>query len=513
MGTLRDFFRTFSIRSTLKTNIISTPGSFTSMGSNTMALAGGKGSGTNNRMVGSRYMTSYFLRMQEILDYEITQLSETVVGIFKDYLTSYFSDNVTELISIKDPSKINSQNKINSILTQLNYADECKRHLTDIIYHGSYSYKLDWNAEEGKYEKTPLINPHTVIDVYGGSSLKSHLVVAASDKILEVAPGTILRLGSANLSLINDVNPEFDIHYKDEDRITSKTEFLAGTPLYFNISAKIKEFILKDQLSSLLAIKDLIQPLIMLISVDKNTPIDQANQLALNTENMLNKYSDISSLLTTSFSITDLIDVLMNNIRVLPDYSSSGSIGQMNTVDMSRLYDKIENIKREQDTNKEDILNSIGIPGDLFSGRYTRFEAIKNSERLNSKVNSLCKVVDDGLKRTAAQFYKLVEGVDIDPNEFESHMFNKTIVEYNAAKNSIDTIGEMVGTVGRVIEEASNLVRNVDVIDGNQYYNYIMDKMKSIDPDLEPIMPQEAIQKSMEILAQQREEQAGGGGY
>ena len=83
--------------------------------------------------------------------------------------------------------------------------------------------------------------------------------------------------------------------------------------------------LLKDQILTLLSIKDLIQPLLLLQNVDKTTPPDEANKLALNTENLINKYSDISSILGSNFSINDLIDSLLNNIRVLPDYSSTVS--------------------------------------------------------------------------------------------------------------------------------------------------------------------------------------------
>jgi hypothetical protein len=509
MGGIKDLIKTYSFRSFLKSNILSVPGTYNAGGTNRLALAGGTNQASSNHMLGSRYMTAYYLRMQEILDYEITELTNTIVGIFKDYLITYFNDT-DNLITIKDQSKKDVELKINQIFKQLKYVDDCKKHLTDIIYHGGYSYQLNWDRENKRYNKISLSNPHTVIDVYKGDTIQSRLVTSVTGKIKEVEPLSIVRLGSTDLSLINDMTPDYEENFRDADKITTEFEFMAGTPLYYNIAGKIKELILKDQVISLLGIKDLIQPLLLLISVEKNTPTDMANQLALNTENLINKYSDISSIMTTNFSIADLMDSLINNIRVLPDYANG--MGNMNTVDLSKISEKIEQIRNEQDNLRENVLNSVGIPLDLFAGRSTRFEALKTSERLNSKINYFCKSIDTGVCRTASDLYYILTEQRLDPSEFESNMFTKTTVEYNASINSADLVATLIQAVNSILEQASAIVKSSEIVNPEAYFNYISDQLKMIDPDLAKIVSDDDIKKAVNLINLERQAAAQGGG-
>ena len=61
---------------------------------------------------------------------------------------------------------------------------------------------------------------------------------------------------------------------------------------------------------------------------------------------MINKYSDISSILSSNFNINGLIDAMMNNIRVIPDYHST--MGDMNNIDLSKITNKISEIEGVQ---------------------------------------------------------------------------------------------------------------------------------------------------------------------
>lgn len=513
MGTFRDFVRTFSFRSSLKSNIVSIPGSYSTSSINSLGISGSRNSGSN-RLLGSKFLSSYYDRMKEIQDYIISELTNTVVGIFKDYITTYFNEDITELVSSSDPSLAPVIQKINTIFTQLNYVGDCKRHLFDVIYQGSYCYKVEWNSQESKYEKVNLINPYNVVDVYKSHELTSHLIVADTGKVVEVKPESIIRIGGTDLDLVNDVNPDFNdepdgINKSDEkDKLTIDVEFLASTPLYYNISDKIKEFLLKDKVVSLLAIKDLIQPLLLLINVDKNTPVDVANQLALNTENLINKYVDISSILTVNFSIADLMDSLINNVRVLPDYN--GGMGQMNDISLDKIYNKIEQIRQEQDASKETILTSIGIPMDLFTGRLTRIEAIKTSERLNSRINSFCRSIDEGIKMTAAQFYKVLTGNQVSPDVFEVNLFNKTIVEFNAAQNSIELVSNLFDWVVRTIDSANQFLATNDIANPTELLNYLSDKLATADPDLGKLITPTDIQNAVVKINQKKQQQEGG---
>ena len=478
-----------------------------------------------NNIINSKYLSSYYLRMDELLDYEVSELSNAIVGIYKDYIMTYFSD-ADDIVTIMNDSDKSNEKKINEIFRQLDYTNECKSRLDDIIYYGGFCYKVDWDEEGRKYKKSNLIYPHNVIDVYKGSILESRLVKSEEGKIYKVKPEAVVRMGMVSLRLINDKNEELkrmglgktdgtsmeddktpDSMEFGKDKISTDKEYRAAKPLYYNIANKVKEFLLKDQIISLLGIKDLVQPLILTVSTDKNTPIDISNQFASNIENLINNTFDISSVLASQASLGTLIDQLNNNVRVISD--SANGVRNSEPIDLTRIYDKVEKIRQEMDAARESILTSVGIPYDLFVGRSTRFEAIKNSERLNSKINSLCKSIEIGVKTTAAEFYKMLTEKDVSPDYFECNMFNKTTVEYNAAKNSAEIVGDMMRTIDDVVSTVTNVVRNNEIIDPTKSYEFLRNKLKSIDLDLSELITDDLIKKAADKVSKERD--AGGG--
>lgn len=523
MGTIRDFFKTFSYQSSMiqNSNIMNGSG----WAGNTAALGFSVNRGSTSRInniMNSKYLSSYYMRMEELLDYEVSELSNAIVGIYKDYIMTYFSD-AEDVITINDESDKDNEKKINKIFKQLDYTNECKSRLDDIIYFGGFCYKVDWDEVEKKYKKSNLLHPYNVIDVYKGNTLINRLVKSEEGKIYIVKPEAVVRMGMVSLRLLNDKNEELkrmglgktdgtsaddddeglDSVEFGKDKISTSKEYRAAKPLYYNIASKVKEFLLKDQIISLLGIKDLIQPLILTVSTDKNTPIDISNQFASNIENLINNTIDISSVLSSQGCLGTLIDQLDNNVRVISD--SNSGVRNSEPIDLTRIYDKAEKIRQEMDASRESILTSVGIPYDLFVGRSTRFEAIKNSERLNSKINSLCKSIETGVKTTAAEFYKMLTQKEVSPDYFECNMFNKTTVEYNAVTNSAEIVGNMMRTIDDVVSTVSNVVRNNDVIDPTRSYDFLRNKLKSIDLDLAELITDDLIKKAADKVSKERE--------
>lgn len=487
---LQEFIKEFSFRSLVKSNIVSV---------GAVSPRNGRIQGVQNSslssMAGDRYMSTYYLKMQELKDYEVSELSNTVVGIFQDYLTNYFSkeSNIIAIKNLSNDPKIQSlESRINGAISDLNLVEEIKLNLRDIIYYGSYCIKLNWNKTEKKFFKDRLCYPNNVVTLLKKGKVKSHLVVSNKGKIFEVTPNSIIRFGVADLSLDNDLNSEV---YDDdkEDTLIKTYEYTGGTPLYYNIIPKIKEFLLKDQILSLLSIKDLIQPLLLLVRVEKSTSADDANRLALNTENLINKYSDISSILTSHFSVNDLMDSLINNIRVLPDYQST--LGDMNSVDLSKISSKIAEIRGDQEGLKESILTSIGIPRALFSGDVTKWEAIKASQRLNSSINSYITQLKDGLKRVACNMYFMFTETELNPDLITVNLFNKTEVEYSTSINNAEIVTNLLDTVTRLLDLTEKTINDSRSIDSLEFSKYVLEQFKSIDPGILKFINENSMQK------------------
>lgn len=502
-----EVLRSFSFQSVLRGNLMTSPGSF---GNQTNGLAGSKSNSPASSMVSNRYMSTYFSKMQEIKDYEISDLTNIQMGIFMDFIKNYFvkdEDKLIELVDESLPNRERDEADLNkTFIEDLDIVGEIKAHLWDIIYEGSYSFKIAYDPEERSYKKFYLQNPHNVIDVKKGRDLYCRLVTSRDGKIYEVKPESIIRLGSANLTLVNDINTTFFGKQK-EDTLVKDDNMMAGMPLYYNITAKVKEYLLKEQILSLLGIKDLVQPLLLLVRMDKNTPIDEGNKAALNIENMINKYSDISSILGSNFSINSLLDSLLNNIRVIPDYHSS--MGDMNNIDLSKITNKIQEIENTQENKKESILTSNSIPRALFNGESTKWDAIKSSQRLNSKINGFVININDGVGDEIERYYYQKTGRILKKGQYKIHLFTKTDVDYNVEMTNLEIVSQLVDGIGRILSSCNQTLQEAKFVDPEQYANFILEKLKVADPDVVKFMSEKTI-KQFIMAANTAEQQSEG---
>lgn len=486
---LVEVIKSFSFQSVLKGNILSSPGSFGT--SSTNGLAGAKSNSPASNLVSNKYLSTYYMRMQEIKDYEVTDLTNTIITIYKDYIVGYFNKS-GDLITLSEqvPNYKFEQDWLNTVLKDLDVVNEVKDHLWDILYDGAWCFKIAFDPQTGKYVKFYLQNPHNVVTVKRDRDQLCHLVVSRDGTIYEVLPDSIFRIGKADLSLINDVNKDFWQTQK-EDTLVKDDYMIAGYPLYYNIAGKVKEYLLKEQILSLLSIKDLIQPLLLLVRLDKNTAPDEGNRLALNIENMINKYSDISSILGSNFGINSLIDSLMNNIRVIPDYQSS--MGDMNSIDLSKITNKINEIENNQENKKEGILTSNSIPRSLYNGESTKWDAIKSSQRLNSKVNGFVVGISDSIKIEVCKLYKSRTGKELDSDLVTVNLFTKTDVDYNVAITNTEIVSQLVDGIQRVLMSCQQTMQEVKVIDPEQYATFVLSQLKIIDPDISKFMDDKTI--------------------
>lgn len=518
---IKQITKLFSFRGALRSNILST--SYTSIGMGSGSSVTGAGfrsqqNSTFNSFTSSRLLTSWYMKMNELKDYELSELSNIAVIVLTDFLSNYFNnDHDLITLPIDCYGKEEFEKKINHIFSDLKLVESIKDHLGEIIYYGSYSYKIDWDKLNKKWKKYELFDPYNVVTVKDQNGVKCHLVTSQQGKILQAAPRAILRLGIAGLRLINDLDPQLtDTKTKtvdfigEEDTVLSSASIAGGYPLYYNIIGKVKEYLIRDQLLSLLSIKDLIQPLLLLIRVDKSTDPTAANQLAINTENLINKYSDLSAIFGANFSIMDLMDSILNNIRVLPDYNSA--MGDMNSIDLTKITNKIQEIKGDQDGNRESIYNTLGIPRALSSGDATKWQSIKDSQRLNSKISGYIDDLCSSVAIATADFYYLLTGKEIDPKSIGVNLFKATDVDYSNALNSADIVNQLIDSLNRILEAAQRFCSESKLINYDAYMHFIKDQLSTVDGRISDIITEAIIKKFIKDLSSESEEQGGGFG-
>ena len=513
-GLLREIGKLFSLRLAMRSNIMSSNyGIIGTSGVNSMPGSGIKGGNTSvfGSFTASRLVSVWYQKMQELKEYEISDLASTGISIYHDYIFNYFTGS-EDIVSL--PRKIDSDGeksrRLNKIIKELDLVNQAKIHLDEISYYGSYCIKIDWDKETRKWIRSELMHPYNVLTVYDSGKLDSHLVQTRDGKLSQQPPYSILRLGKANFRLDNDVInfSDFDGKKKSdsihEDTILSDYELVAGYPIFYNHLGKVKEYLIKDQMVSILSIKDLIQPLLLLIRVDKQTDPSEANRLALNTENLINKYSDMSAIFGSNFSIMDLMDSILNNIRVLPDYQST--MGDMNSIDLSKITQKIQDIRSDQDNSKENIYTSLGIPRALTAGDTTKWEAIKSSQRLNSRITGLINSITDSFKDIARTLYFLLYKEDINLGDIDIHLFEQTDIDYNKAITNADMAQQYIENINRIVESAQRAVQDSKLMDQKLYLNTVKDQLNTVDPKLNKLIPDSKIDEFIKELESEGQE-------
>lgn len=506
---LTEAVRAMSYRTVLKTNILSLPGSSAGGSKLNMGLGNGARNGSPSSALANRHLLStFYLKHQELKDYQSSELTRTALTIYKDYLIGYFTDS-PDIIELSEdvPDREQAQAKINYVLNQIEYVNEVKEHLDDYLYYDGYSFKLGWDQEEAKWKKFTFANPCSIVQVNDGGVLpKSYLVVSKQGVIYEVDPCSVMSFGRPQIDLENDMATDY-FGESEEDSLICDVTLSSGNPLYFDNSAKVKEYLLKEQILSLLSIKDLVQPLLLLLRVDGNTAPDEANKLALNVENLINKYSDISSILGAQFSISELMDSLLNNIRVLPDNLSG--MGDMNNIDLTKVTNKIQEIRGDQEGLKDGILTGIAIPRTLYAGDSTKWDAIKTSQRLASRISYFAGSLSYGVRLNACKIYKLITNRDLALKDVKSNLFKKTDADYNTEQTNAEIISNLIQQIGQIIDNTQRTLKESSMIDPHGYSKWIKQKLLVIDPELATVITDEKLNEYIEAVLKEKESGSG----
>ena len=270
-------------------------------------------------------------------------------------------------------------------------------------------------------------------------------------------------------------------------------------PMYYSITHKVKEYLLKDIIISLLSIKDLVQPILLMIHMDKGTSLEAANELTKKAEALINNYTDLSAIMSSQFSISDIVDALLNNVRVLPDYNSS--MTNMGTVELSKISQQIDKIRMELDTCKDSVLSVMGITSDVAQGRASKWEVLKMSERLNSRINAVISGIKSGIVNAVDVISRNLYNEPVDSNNVVVNLFSRTTIEYNNLINTSESISTLTQQMSTVLEMA---LRTLEVagplFNRGEYLNYVSTTLRGIDPTFDKIITEDSIKEYLEFL-------------
>ena len=168
-------------------------------------------------------------------------------------------------------------------------------------------------------------------------------------------------------------------------------------------------------------------------------------------QKLFTNYNELSSFLTAQFDVTSLIESAMTlNTKVFPDYNSTMS-SKNPIYNLDKLSDKLLDMMQTLDTNKNNILATLGLPSSILDGTATKWQVLQQSERANSKVSSFITGIKDSITNLIQGIYKTIYNEDLDVSLIQLHLFSKTTTEFNSVLNEVESVNSMVQGISQVI--------------------------------------------------------------
>lgn len=446
---------------------------------------------------GDNSIDKYYEDLSELAQYQTSKIATTSVGIIKEYIVK-FESNADDLISISDNGQEIEESKLlNNLFRSIGFLKYLNDNLDSYVYFGSNlslikvpkSNKLsECELIKLRYPYSSIIHRHNKSEDY---YINGNLLKLKQDEYYYLP----LRLGKLDLSLDKT---QFNPFYSNlNDTVLDEDSWLASKPLFHGLLLEFKLFILKDILTQLIQIQDIVAPNLLLANVDKNTSQESAVELAKEIENLINQYGDLTKLISSNADITTLSQFILNNVRVYPDLL--GILRGTEKFDFSRLVGRNNEIQGQLEANEEGLVNAIGIPIDLYKGRGTnKYDALRQSDRLIARVQSEMNSLDESLVQFCVYYLKSIG--KYKPNLLiKSNLFDYSFIsginsgyKYESTTQNMRNLGDMANMIKSTIES------NYEIYDPEKLYKYLTDNAEIVFPGFKDLIRPDFLTKLKE---------------
>jgi len=492
----------------LRTNINSFGGRVVSLGGRGMQE---RVSSAALARFGDNSIDKFYSDLSELKQYSTSKICTTSSGIIEEYINKFRTESGNVVSITKDGNEIPESKTLNELFKSVNFTKSLfQDHLNDYIQFGS-ELLLIKVPKSGKTKDAYLENiryPYSSIvhRVRG----KDEIYVNGVKLDLTCDDGFYLPIRIGKLDVELDENVSYS-GINDTGMIVEE-KWLASAPLFYGLVTELKLFILKDILSSLIQIQDIVSPNLLLTQVDKNTSQEKATELSSEIEKLINQYGDLTQLLASNADINTLSQFTLNNVRVYPDML--GAINGTNKLDFTRLKGNNGEIRNELETQEGQLINAIGIPIDLYKGNATnKYDALSQSDRLLSRVSSEMHTIDDSIVEFTKTYLKGIgkwsDGLSVVCNLFDYSFIDSinSNYRYTTSTQSTQNLSQLAVSIKDTIEQT------YDIFDPDKLYKRLTDEAEKVYPGIKGMIRPDFIKKlkkSHEAEEMPPEDQSGG---
>lgn len=468
--------------------------SFLAKGTNIYGSTGSPGkssSGDNHDSIFLRTIDTYseFIELQDRLrSYRTSGITETILDLYYDAVMTCIdvkTDKLVEITSKDKAGKVTVDDKstkaANDILLDLDIVDLIRSNLKDMIYYGSSASlpkKVRGSKVEGELEILELVNSQTTLKLKN----KDKYVILGEGK--GRAETHLFRFSYDDLELDIDKKILEDIgesreEDEDEDPFIKGIKGITGTPLYLSVEMKVKDYILKDTILSILSIMKAIEQETYSIDVQRLSDMDSVVELCERIKNLLVNRDDINIISSSTLSVSDLIIRLLDNKRVIPNVSSN--LSSLQEVAGTKLQEKIDALTNSKESVRDELLTTIGFPIDLFAGRVNKWEVGRQSDRYNSKVIGIKNAVITSVLDILRTSLELKDSKDLENKTIEVLFIKDTPAEIANYANKVQAQTEVLAALQQVIETSSRLSTETGVFDKSVINQVLKGILSNID--------------------------------
>lgn len=340
----------------------------------------------------------YAVKINRLRQIENSPIVVTVVGCFLDFLSSYFV-RLDEVIDTSSGDK--DILELNDKLLELNVVDSVISGLRDLIFWGEITTKLDNGAAE----------PVNIRTIACGLQLEGYCTVENKEKVEIVAE-----------------------------------------PLFLQIESSILEYTILRKLISINSIRQLTKPELLVAEVSDpdrlSYSVESIKSELQQIENVLNATAEYSVMGLDKLTESDLLRLSLNKSKVYAD--KNGVLKSVKHME-GGLENKTNYELKSLTDLRNEILSALGVPYDLFDNRWNRFESIRQSSRMMSRVLLYSRAIVTHLYTVIDEVIKLLGLPESMHERVILACFDDFDAKLAAKEKSVQQVKEFVKSLSDIV--------------------------------------------------------------
>lgn len=433
------------------------------------------------KTIDNRIETFYRI-IDDCEEVEFYPITENIMRIFLNNIIGLIDEN-RNIVELKDPIETK---RINNILKEQETLKMIKESIAPIIYYGSISYLKKCITYKGKKRMMlyDLKDPHSVI--IRKNDLKTTYIIEGHRDV-EVDQRNILYIGPGNFKL-ETPDPDFDIVDDENDShiVASGVRYYASKPLYYTVTQKIKEYVLKDILATVLSLKDAVQPTFLTMNMEISrygSTTSTFQSAAQEIESLINRSNDDAISMSQILQIDVLVNRILSSVRILPD--PGGTLQNLNALNLDEIKDRLNRLREGMDELMNQIFDAVSIPRDLYDGSTNSYESMQKNDRLFAAIEFYLDSVKSAVKNLVISTIECIEPtIKLKPEDMKVTLFRKSPSEYSRDSKEMSSLRDSMDLSNSILTAAADTIDNNRFIDDKAYFKYVKTNLSNINKDI-----------------------------